>query len=335
MRDMIQTALDEMSAETDRRTSIMEVQVEKIEGDSVYLTGCVLEPAQIDWLRESLLQRFAGLEFVTESVRALGGPGLPCVHVATNLTGLYEKPTFDVRLASELYYGTELDLLEERERWARVRQHDGYLGWAYRPFLEEGHAPQPTHLVMAASVELWNQPGLHGTIMTRVVSGTGVTVERTGAGWALVSANKRGWMPAGLLRSVKDFPRTVEGRRRSMIRDAGEMIGTPYLWGGMSGNGIDCSGLAHLLHRWIGIHIPRDADMQHAAARPVEAPFQVGDLFFFGEVSASRNVTHVGICMGDSMLIHSSRTRNGVYMDDLEKADYLRNIYISAGSFLR
>ena len=113
------------------------------------------------------------------------------------------------------------------------------------------------------------------------------------------------------------------------------MIGVPYLWGGTSGNGIDCSGFARLLHRWIGIEIPRDADMQSVAAKRVEPPFEIGDLLFFGEGDGDRHVTHVGMSLGGWKIIHSSRGQNGVYIDDVQEKESLRNIYMHTGSFLR
>ena len=113
------------------------------------------------------------------------------------------------------------------------------------------------------------------------------------------------------------------------------MIGIPYLWGGTSGNGIDCSGFARLLHRWVGVEIPRDADMQCDAAKPVESPYEVGDLFFFGEGESKRDITHVGISLGGWKMIHSSRTRNGVDVDNIQEAKSLKDIFVSAGSFLR
>jgi cell wall-associated NlpC family hydrolase len=113
------------------------------------------------------------------------------------------------------------------------------------------------------------------------------------------------------------------------------MVGIPYLWGGTSGNGIDCSGFARLLHRWVGINIPRDADMQWNAAKPVKPPYEVGDLFFFAEDDSKRNISHVGISLGGWKMIHSSRSRNGVYVDDIQETKYLKDIFASAGSFLR
>jgi hypothetical protein len=239
-------------------------------------------------------------------------------------------------LSSELYYGIMLEILDEKGNWVFVRQHDGYLGWAYRPYLKDGNSPRNAdHFVLAPAIELREEPDEKSGVVTRLVSGTIVGVEETRGDWSLVNANKAGWIPSSNLRALEGIPEDFEEKRTLMVKDAMRMIGIPYVWGGTSGNGIDCSGLARLLHRWVGINIPRDADMQHKAAFPVEPPFQVGDLFFFAEGEGKRNITHVGMSMGGWMMIHSSRGRNGVYPDGIQEVRYLKDIFVSAGSFLR
>jgi gamma-D-glutamyl-L-lysine dipeptidyl-peptidase len=323
--------LDDYAKTIDPRTSLFDVKIEAENNGTLILSGRVLDKSQLD----ELPRLFPNRKLDIASIRILSRNDLPRMNVATNLTGLYEKPTFGMPLSSELCFGTELEILDEQGRWVFIRQKDGYLGWAYKPYLIDEVTIKPTHLVLVPSCELRAEPNAGSEIITRVVSGTRVFVVETNGEWAKAIANRTGWMPSSLLRALDELPRTIEEKCKMLIEDSERMIGVPYLWGGTSGNGIDCSGFARLLHQWIGIDIPRDADMQCDAAKPVEPPFDVGDLLFFGEDGSERKVTHVGISLGGWRMIHSSRGRNGVYIDNVQEKESLREIYMSAGSFLR
>ena len=331
MMEDIQSTLDKLASQNDSRISVFDIQIARLQNTLLTLSGQLLEETQL----ETLSSHFAKWRLDTASIRILRKGNLPRMHVATNLTGLYEKPTFNMPLSSELCYGTELEILDERGKWVFTRQTDGYLGWAYKPYLSEGSPLEASHLVLTSSYGLRALPDRESNIVTRVVSGTGVCVEETDGEWAKVVACGTGWMPVSFLRAIDALPSSLEEKRKAILEDAARMIGVPYLWGGTSGNGIDCSGLARLIHRWIGIEISRDADMQHAAAKPVEPPFDVGDLLFFAENGSKRTITHVGVSLGGWTIVHSSRGRNGVYIDDVQQDQERKQAFVSAGSFLR
>jgi gamma-D-glutamyl-L-lysine dipeptidyl-peptidase len=330
MKD-IQSTINEIAKNTDTRTSVFEIEIQGLKNSSLKLGGRVLHESQLDELRQLL----PSLKLETSAVHVLRREPGKRTHVATPLTGLYEKSAFGQRRSSELTYGTELEVLDTQNQWVFTRQSDGYLGWVYGIYLSHGDAPQATHLVVTPAVEIRAEPGDACEVVTRLVSGTGVMVEQSQDGWSRIMVNRSGWIPSKYLRSVVDLPETIDEKRATLIEDGKRMIGVPYQWGGTSGNGIDCSGFVRLLHRWIGIEIPRDADMQHAAAQPVEPPYQPGDLFFFKDGEDGRSITHMGMSLGGWKMIHSSRRNNGVYIEDLQEQNSLMSTFVGAGSFLR
>ena len=327
----MQTTLDQYAQTIDPRTSLFDVKIDSSKGRILTLSGRILDLSQL----EDLHRLFPTRNLDTAAIRILNTETHARLHVTTNLTGLYERPTFGMPLSSELTYGTPLEVLDEQGRWVFTRQSDGYLGWAYRPYLGEGQAPAYTHLVLAPVIEVRAEPDSASAVVTRLVSGTGVGVMEKRSKWSKVQANQVGWVPSASLRSISAIPQSVSEKRALIMEDTHRMIGVPYLWGGVSGNGIDCSGFARLVHRWVGVTIPRDADMQYTAANSVQPPYKIGDLFFFAENDSKRDITHVGVSLGGWKMMHSSRGRNGVYMDDLQKKKSLMDIFVRAGSFLR
>jgi hypothetical protein len=239
-------------------------------------------------------------------------------------------------MVSQLVNGTGVELLLEQDRWAFIRQVDGYLGWTYQPYLTPTPAPEPTHVVSAPISLVREEPAAASHLVSRLVSGTAVCVTALEGDWARLSLAvlPPGWVPVADLRALDGLPQDEDTRRTRMMQDATVLTGVPYLWGGCSALGIDCSAMAQLLHRLAGATIPRDADMQHAAGQPVKPPFQPGDLLFFGSAGQNRSITHVGMSVGSWRMVHASRARNGVYEDDVQAVTHLRDSFVGACTFV-
>ncbi|MBV5331987.1 hypothetical protein JZU69_06480 [bacterium] len=102
----IQNKLNELSSQCDHRISVFEVEITGLKHKTLTLSGRVLDQTQVD----DLHRLFPHLRLDTASINILNRPSLPVLRVATNITGLYEKPTFGMPLSSELYFGTKMDI---------------------------------------------------------------------------------------------------------------------------------------------------------------------------------------------------------------------------------
>jgi cell wall-associated NlpC family hydrolase len=335
MIEIIQELIRDLAQKrADGRLNIFAIEIVSLLEDQLKLSGRVLEQDDLEALIQALSKQYPNLLVDVGAVEVLRKPSNPLLTVATNLTSAHTSTSFVAEMSSQMVYGEKVEILVEQGNWVYTRQMDGYLAWTYKPYLTSMQIPNPTHIVMAPVAELYAQPDPAAPVLSRVLSGARILLISIQGEWAQVSATMTGWMKLANLRALVDFPTSNAARRGQMFIDAQRMIGVPYLWGGAAGNGIDCSGFARLLHRWVGLEIPRDADMQSAQCQRVEPPYQPGDLFFFGEGDGNRRITHVGVSLGGWKVMHSSRSRNGVYLDDVQEKDSLRAIFAHAGTFL-
>lgn len=325
---------------SDQRTQLFNIQVKNKDENTLVLSGEVLDGDTLERARDTLRKELPQTNVDTREVKVLRQGAY--VWCATNFTSMHAEPSWLAEQVTQCAYGVRLELLKDEGNWSLVRQDDGYISWIYRPYCSELKPETPTHLVSALVGGLFEKPTNGSQHHSRLYTGTFVAVERWQGEWAYIAphgepapnAMTGGWMHGERLLALANLPATVEQKREAILEEAFRMKGVPYLWGGTSTNGIDCSGLAQLCHRMAGLTIRRDADMQKSAGRKVEPPFTPGDLVFFGDEDNLERITHVGISLGGWKIIHSSRSRNGVYTDDVQQVPHLRDSFVGGCTYL-
>jgi gamma-D-glutamyl-L-lysine dipeptidyl-peptidase len=154
--------------------------------------------------------------------------------------------------------------------------------------------------------------------VTQALQGEPLRVEERRDGWARVRTayDYPGWVREEALEDGEgELPADAEG---SPVDVARTYLGVPYLWGGLTDEGIDCSGLVHMAYRRLGRLVPRDADQQEDAAAEVAEP-QFGDLVTYGEP-----FDHIAFWVGEGRILHATG-REGVHrVVEEPEPEYLR-----------
>jgi cell wall-associated NlpC family hydrolase len=237
------------------------------------------------------------------------------------------------RVVTQALWGDVVAVQEERDGWARVivpgqpssLDPRGYPGWVPAAQLAPcAPVTAAERYVVAAPTVLAGVAGLqrpvHVSFGTRVYCPAPAGDVPTGDDhtWAGTRSGHRLRLPARALAPAGDAP----ARGPDIVRSAMGFAGLEYLWGGTTGFGLDCSGLAWLVLRRHGIAAPRDAHDQAEAGQPVPLGALIaGDLVFFAEPPTGR-IHHVGVALGDGRMVHSPRTGRPVEVTTLAAEPY-------------
>ena len=156
--------------------------------------------------------------------------------------------------------------------------------------------------------------------VTQALRGEPLDVVEVDGGWARVRTAYAypGWLRIDELADDVDPSWLPSPRDGDPVEEARAFLGAPYVWGGMTERGIDCSGLVHMAYRRLGRLVPRDADRQEEAGAQVAEP-EAGDLVSYGEDAAD----HVAFWLGGGRILHATG-REGVnaVVEEDEPASY-------------
>lgn len=142
---------------------------------------------------------------------------------------------------------------------------------------------------------------------------------------------KSGWVSASYIKKYKKTKKVASAVAGSKVVSVGKKyLGVPYVWGGMSPSGFDCSGFTAYVYKKAGYGtLPHSSRTQYSVTKRVSKP-KVGDLIFFGATPGSGSITHVGIYAGNNLVLHAAG--NKVQVQSVAKGSYWAPRVIGYGS---
>ena len=258
-----------------------------------------LTPARADLADERLRGRVEAERYSAGRAMRVVAPSAP----------LRREPRPDAPLDTEALMGEAVTVYDEDEGWAWCQlQCDGYVG--YLPSEALGDAPEPTHRVAALRTFIYPAPNLKVPPSGFVGLGAAVAVDGVDGDYARLATGS-------FIFAAHLTP--INAHESDFVIVAERLVGTPYLWGGKSSLGLDCSGLIQLSLAAAGILAPRDTDMQQAAlGEPIDITpnltgLRRGDLIFWK--------AHVGVMLDAERLLHANGYHMAVAVEPFREAE--------------
>ena len=229
--------------------------------------------------------------------------------VVSPILAVRRQPHAAAPLETETLFGERVRLLDSENGWAWVQLvRDGYVGYVVAEALSD-ELIEPTHRVQALGTFVYSDADIKSPVAEHLPLGAAIAVETEDAQFARLATG--GFV---VTRHIADRDRFAP----DFVDVAERFIGTPYLWGGRTRIGLDCSGLLQITMEAAGLTAPRDSDMQEAALGiAVPDPHTLeglerGDLVFWPG--------HVAIMVDSVMLIHANAHHMAVAVEPLSVA---------------
>jgi hypothetical protein len=273
---------------------------------------------------DSLLQKdFPGID---NHVVLLPDPSLDSLTlgiVTVSVANLRGTPDHSAELVTQAILGTPVKILKKENGWFLVQTPDSYLGWTTGSEIIRCTKSRSLREIQSERIiftELagtcFSQPEINSLPVSDIVAGSIVTTSGSKNGFREVwlPDGRKGFLYQDQCIPLEEWKQSFPPTPKSIVGTALKFTGLPYLWGGTSSKGVDCSGFTKTVYFLNGIILQRDASQQALYGELVDTHhnfnnLEFGDLLFFGTHktdSTKERISHVAIYIGNGEIIHSS-----------------------------
>ncbi len=272
-------------------------------------------------------------------------------HAVVALSSIYMRiaPDYESALETQELMGTVVEVVGESKYWREIVSPQPYKAWCTEKGLVEmsqeelkAYSDAPKCIFTELYGHVYETPSCKSDTVCDLVGGDVMRLVVRKGSWTqvLLPSGAKGWVKSAHIRPHAGFRSIAKGegnaesisdaQMEDIINTAFKLKGVPYLWGGMTPKGVDCSGLVRWSCLMNGILLPRNASqMVHCGDEVSLDSMQRGDLVFFGTPAKDgkpQRVTHVGIYIGGGRIIHSSHLVRVNSLNPSE-ADYYENAH--------
>ncbi len=269
----------------------------------------------------------------------LGSAGWGIVY--NSVVAVRSEPLHAAEMVTQALLGTSVKVIEQRGDWRKVQLPDRYVGWidgSLQPLTRElldYYLAQFKIIVTVHHATAFQEPDCCSLPVSDLVAGNIIKVHSPVGKFYRVRYpdGREAYVRKEDALPVDEWLGSVELTGESIVKHALQLLGVPYLWGGTSTKGLDCSGFTKQVYFMHGIMLPRDASQQAMQGEPVDtgddfSNARPGDLLFFVSRADDENpverVTHVAIYIGDKRFIHAS---DNVRIGSFDPADPLYDAF--------